>query len=287
MIRKVKSALKKLATCFTYKIKKPVYIPLIAGDALCNRVIMITGATGGLGYAFAKTFLMNKATVIIAGRNGDKLARTKEKLISELSCDKSLIVEMLLDLEVVDGFSDAIESISQELEGKKIDTLVNNAGMSAGAMLGKTTVVDYDKTVDTNLKGTYFLSQSIVNYFIREKIEGNILNVSSVSGIRPAISPYMVSKWGINGLTKGMAKKYIKYGIVVNGIAPGPTATEMLSLDGENLNYDKSPTGRYADPIEIANLALFLIGDTGRMIVGETVCITGGCGNLTFDDIVY
>ena len=97
----------------------------------------------------------------------------------------------------------------------------------------------------------------------------------------------MVSKWGVTGLTEGMAKKLIKYGIVVNGIAPGPVATEMLGLDGLNLDYDNAPAGRYSDPVEIANLAVFMISGMGRMIVGDTVYVSGGCGNLTFDDIEY
>ena len=74
---------------------------------------------------------------------------------------------------------------------------------------------------------------------------------------------------------------------MVNGIAPGPTATNMLGLEGDNLYYKKSPTERYIDSNEVANLAVFLISDMGRMIVGETIYITGGCGTLTYDDIKY
>lgn len=124
-------------------------------------------------------------------------------------------------------------------------------------------------------------------YLIERKIQGNILNISSVSGIRPAINPYMLSKRAIIGLTEGMAKKLIKYGIVVNGIAPGPVSTGMLNLDGSDLSNNNAPSGRYSEPVEVANLAVFLISDMARNIVGDTVYITGGCGNLTVDDIQY
>lgn len=125
-------------------------------------------------------------------------------------------------------------------------------------------------------------------YFIANKIAGNILNVCSSSSNRPAISPYTVSKWGEKGFTKGFAKKLIKDNIVVNAVAPGPTASGMLlESSGGDLTHLSSPAGRYVTAEEIANLALFLISDMGRMIVGETVFMTGGCGTLTFEDMIY
>lgn len=169
----------------------------------------------------------------------------------------------------------------------KIDALVNCIGMSRGDAFRYTEAEDFDAVMQTNIKSTYLISQVFANYFIENSIEGNILNISSVSGIRPANTPYMISKWGMNGLTKGMAKQLIKYGIVVNGIAPGPTATEMLRLDGSNLSYEGAPAKRFTAPAEVGNLAVFLLSDMARMIVGETIAISGGCGNLTYDDIPY
>ena len=117
------------------------------------------------------------------------------------------------------------------------------------------------------------------------KIQGNILNVSSSSAIRPASNSYGLAKWGIRGMTLGFAKHLSADGIVVNAIAPGPTATSML-LDAGNkdINRPSSPSERYATPEEIANLAVILVSDLGRMVNGDTVYVTGGCGLLTFDD---
>lgn len=119
-------------------------------------------------------------------------------------------------------------------------------------------------------------------------IKGNILNISSSSGIRPAVSAYALSKWGIQGLTLGLAKSLAPYGIVVNSIAPGPTATPMLlGNDIQNINRPRLPSGRYAMPCEIANMAVMLVSEMGRTIVGDTIYMTGGAGLITFDDIDY
>ena len=271
----MKNKIKKILSRFKKVVKEPVYIPVMSGELLKGKTVLITGGSGGIGTAIARRCKENGATVIIAGRNQEKLSLAAKEIDA---------IPFVLDIQNVSGMESAFSNL---VEKYRIDTLINNAGLQAGAQLGKTTEEDFDKTLSTNLKGTYFLSQIFSNYLIHNEIKGNILNVSSVSVHRPAISPYMVSKWGITGLTEGMAKKLIKHGIVVNGIAPGPVATEMLGLDGKNLNYDRAPAGRYSDPVEIANLAVFLISDMGRMIVGDTVYITGGCGNLTFDDVGY
>ena len=98
---------------------------------------------------------------------------------------------------------------------------------------------------------------------VQNNIQGHILNIISSSGNRPAVTPYNVSKWGQKGLTLGMAKKYIQEGIVVNGLAPGPTATGILEVDTEKDGIDlvKNPLKRYAMPEEIANMAVIMCSD--------------------------
>lgn len=105
---------------------------------------------------------------------------------------------------------------------------------------------------------------------ISNQIKGNILNIASSSSLRPANSAYTISKWGIRGLTSGLAKSLAPYGITVNGVAPGPTATPMLlKEDIHNISHPNLPAGRYVLPEEIANMALFLVSDMGRMVVGD------------------
>lgn len=142
--------------------------------------------------------------------------------------------------------------------------------------------------IEVSLRGAFMLSQAVAKYFVSHQIKGNILNIGSSSSFRPASSAYTLSKWGIRGLTLGMAKSLISKGIVVNGIAPGPTATPMLLPDGQkNIDLPSNPLGRYAMPEEIANMAVILTSDLGRTVVGAIVPMTGGAGIITFDDMKY
>ena len=118
-------------------------------------------------------------------------------------------------------------------------------------------------------------------------MKGHILNVASSSSLRPATTPYALSKWGIKGLTLGLAKKYIKSGIVVNGIAPGPTATPMLNRTSEEISNPRNPIGRLVMPEEIAYMSIILLSAIGDSIIGDIVYMTGGAGLITFDDVDY
>ncbi len=195
-----------------------------------------------------------------------------------------------MDNRDVAGFESCFENILAELKANgigQIDILVNNAGVF-GAFFSHATEEEYDKVMDTNLKGVFFLSQLFGKYMKDNGIKGNILNVASSSSLRPAISAYTVSKWGIRGLTLGLARALIPFGITVNGIAPGPTATPMLIKNAtEDISNSRYPTGRYALPEEIANCAVFLVSDMGRMIVGDIIYMTGGIGLFTFEDMNY
>lgn len=271
------------------KVKIPVYIPVFQSNLLRNRVALITGATSGIGYAIANAFLVNGSSVIITGRDSNRIEATCEKLRSlKPEYLNERIYGLTMDMKNTTSFKDCFNTVLEELKGKRIDILVNNAGTLSHSSFGTIREKEYVDVLDTNLKGTYFLSQLISEYMINNKIRGNILNIASSSSLRPAISPYTLSKWGLRGLTLGLAKTLIKYDITVNGLAPGPTATPML-LDKDNpaLNFPSNPTKRLAAPEEIANMAVILVSDIGRMIVGDIIYITGGSGLITFDDVDY
>lgn len=284
----VKLVLKEVRNILTkmFKRKVPIYIPVYQGNLLKGRCALITGGTSGIGFSIAKSFLENGCTVIITGRNEKKLLRNEEEL-KKISDD---VFSFKLDLSDVNNIEKNIDEIIKAIKYKKIDILVNNAGIISNKNIGETKIEDFENVINTNLRGTYFVSQCIFNYMKKNKIKGNILNIDSSSSLRPIVNPYSLSKWGIKGLTIGMAKKFIDYGIVVNGIAPGPTATNML-IDEEKMNNDISkyqgPITRFIMPEEIANFAVFLTSDMGRMIVGDVLYITGGIGTTTIDDINY
>lgn len=145
----------------------------------------------------------------------------------------------------------------------------------------------YDNVLNTNLKGSFFLSQMVGKYMKENQIKGNILNIASSSSLRPAISAYTLSKWGMRGLTLGLAKSLAPYGITVNGIAPGPTATPMLKSDNNDITNSRIPLGRFVMPEEIANMAVFLVSGLGRSIIGDIIYMTGGAGVVTYEDMSY
>ncbi len=278
----IKSIVKKK---FVRVKKEKVLIPCLEGNLLDNRNAFITGGSSGIGFAIAESFLKNGASVTICARNRERLEIAKQQLIAKCNCKEEKICILKLDISDVSNMK---EELSLFLKNKKIDIFVNNAGINEGNLFPNTTEKEYDKVLETNLKGMYFFSQEIAKYMIQNEIDGNILNITSSSALRPGISPYILSKWAERSLTLGMAKKYLPYGIVVNGLAPGSTLTPMIRKDNINdINYDNSPANRFVAPEEIGNLATVLVSGMGRMIVGDTIYATGGAGLLTYDDAEY
>lgn len=253
-------------------------------EMLKGRCALITGGTSGIGYSIAEAFLKAGASVIVTGRTEEKLQVAVENLRNH-----GQVFAVVMDSMNVSSFEPTFLRMEEMViaEGIKcIDILVNNAGV-LGAGLSNATEEQYDAVLDTNLKGVFFLSQLFGKYMVKNGIRGNILNVASSSSLRPAVSAYTISKWGIRGLTMGLARSLAIHGITVNGIAPGQTATPMLRKHDENLYNDTCPLGRWILPEEIANGAVFLVSDFGRAIVGDIMYMTGGSGLLSFEDMNY
>ncbi len=259
-------------------------VSMASNELLKGRCALITGGTSGIGFSIAEAFIKAGATVIITGRSQERIDTVLSKL------PKGKFFGIVLDNTKVDSFESKFSNILEMLKNSnifQIDILVNNAGVN-GKGMPNATEKEYDNILDTNLKGVFFLSQMIGKYFVRNNIKGNILNIASASSLRPADSAYSVAKWGIRGLSLGLAKALGKDGITVNGIAPGPTATPMMINNKElNMNLDRIPLGRYVMPEEIANMAVILVSDMGRSIMGELIFMTGGAANLTYDDVKY
>ena len=277
--------LKRKIKTITFK-KIPVEIPTLYGEVLKGKVAVVTGGTTGIGFEIAKAFIHNGASVIITGRDSERIANAVVKLKKEIGNSENMFVcGEVLDNTMTTQIEDRWKQILSHIENKHIDILVNNAGVISKTHFGKTDEKDYNLVMETNLKGTYFLSEIVSNYMIENGIKGNILNISSSSALRPAVSAYSMAKWAIHGLTLGMAKKLSPYGIVVNSIAPGPTATRMLQSDNIiNINRMSSPSERYATASEIANLAVIMVSDMSKMLNGDTMYAETACGLLTFDD---
>lgn len=262
-------------------------VSLAPNELLKGRVALITGGTSGIGYSIAKAFLASGATVCITSRNMEKLTKACLELKSIQQSYDNRVYGIVMNNKDISDFPKKIDEILQMRGMESIDILVNNAGVLGGDIATVTEDI-YDEIMDTNLKGLFFLSQTIGKYMRDNHIKGNILNIASSSSLRPATSAYTLTKWSTRGLTLGLAKVLAPYGITVNGIAPGPTATPMLGKNGEtDISFPTNPLGRYALPEEVANMAVFLVSGMGRSVVGDIVYMTGGSGLVTFDDVSY
>lgn len=260
---------------------KTVDVPApIQGERLAGRLALITGGSGGIGRELGKRFAAEGCKVVLAGSNEARAMAAAE------SIGNPNVKGAKVDLGNVGTLAHAVESVASMFPDESgISILVNCAGLLRGDRIGSTTESDWDAVIDVNLKGTYFVTQAVANHMIERGIEGNILNVSSSSALRPGWGPYEISKWGIKAFTLGAAYELIRYGIVVNAIGPGPTATSMLGKGGvnEDLAHPGNPSGRFVTPQEVADLALVLVSDAGRMIVGDTLYVTGGAGTICID----
>lgn len=254
-------------------------------NLLKGRNALITGGTSGIGYEIAKAYVLSGAKVVITGRNIERVQSARKKMEEELGISNRVYGIEMNNLKT-NRFQDDIEEVERLLG--RIDILVNNAGIGGGDIF-TTSEEEYDEVMNTNLKANVFLSRIVARKMIEKNIKGNILNIASSSSMRPANSAYILSKWGVRSLTEGLALSLIPYGIVVNGIAPGPTATPMLGKDLKTncLTRENNPIGRYVLPQEIANMSVILVSNMSRSIVGDIVYMTGGVGNITNTDFDY
>ena len=271
----LKKIFKKILRLKKEKIIIPVYTPVAPSQILHNKIVMITGGTGGIGFAIAKESIKCGAKVILCGTNTKKLSEFSAELGEK---SRSLVLDLYDYASIPDSVAKGLSLFPES----RIDILINAAGFHGDWDFFHFDENLFDKTMGINLKGTYYISQIVAQSMVQKKIKGHILFLSSSSSLRPAWTPYQISKWAVTGMTKGFADYLLPHGIIVNAIAPGPTATAMVKKDDDNLFYFNQPAQRYSTPEEIANLAIFMVSPLGDMIVGDTYYISGGSGVISY-----
>lgn len=235
---------------------------------------LVTGASRGIGYAIAKKLSQKGYKVVITGRNTDTLKRTADRLGEN-------VFPMAWDASEIEKAEEKVNKAADMLGG--LDIVVNNAGIFAQRnewdknSLLKTTAKEWQDVINVNASAVFFTMQAAVNYMLKNDIKGNILNITSVASEEPVYGAYGGSKILATGLTRGWGKMFAPNGITINGIAPGPVATEMNNWhEGDSMKHDRIPYGRFATIDEIAELALYLLSKNAKMICGETVIFDGG-----------
>ena len=243
-----------------------------------GKVAVVTGASRGIGKAIAVKLASKGATVVI-NYNGSRERAEEVKNEVESAGGKAVIIQC--NVADFDACKEFIETVIKE-QGR-IDILVNNAGITKDGLLMKMSEEDFDKVLDTNLKGTFHTIRAALRQMIRQR-SGRIINMASVVGVsgNAGQANYAASKAGIIGLTKTVARELASRGITVNAVAPGFIATDMTAVLPEAVQAEMTkgiPLGRFGDPkTDIAPVAVFLASDMASYVSGETITIQGGSG---------
>ena len=246
-----------------------------------DKIVLVTGASSGIGKAVAALFANNGATVIAVGRNDKELSALRESVSSADGTVKIQLADVT-ELSQIDRIvSEIVQSFGH------IDVLVNSAGIIKNGTVEDTTLDDWDKMMNINLRSVFNLMQKCVPHMIESK--GNIVNVSSVAGTRsfPNVLAYSVSKAAIDQLTRCSALELAAKGIRVNAVNPGVVVTNIHTRGGMDAGSyeaflerakETHPIGRPGTAEEVAELIYYLASDKAGWITGATYEIDGGRG---------
>ena len=250
-----------------------------------GKVALVTGGSRGIGSMIAAGFLASGAKVYISSRKAEVCDETAKKLSEEYGGECISIPADVSNVEGIEALADAIKT-----KEDKLDILINNAGVAWGEPIDTYPEIGWDKVMDTNVKGIFFLTQKLLP-LLREAGKDDparVINIGSIDGLKKGAFEnfaYGPSNAAVHHLSRVLAAFLIKEKIIVNAIAPGPYPTWMLSTGvgfGGDTDVDWSqvgeanPSGRVGGLEDIAGLAIFLCSRAGEYIVGQTIASDGG-----------
>jgi 2-deoxy-D-gluconate 3-dehydrogenase len=238
---------------------------------------LVTGAGTGIGRGMATGLAEAGAKVALAGNNRDVL----EEAAAEITGSGLKAFPFHVDMARTESISKLVESVLGDFG--RIDFLFNNAGIIHRAPFEDFSLENWEEMIRVNLTGPFLLSQCVARHMIEKKIEGSIVNTSSLIAVFGGITvpAYAATKGGLTQLTKSMCNDLAKYGIRVNAIGPGWVKTEMTEALQKNVERfqaisSRIPMGRWAIPEDLAGLAVFLASDASAYITGQVIFIDGG-----------
>jgi NAD(P)-dependent dehydrogenase (short-subunit alcohol dehydrogenase family) len=252
-----------------------------------GKVALVTGGSRGIGEMIAAGLLAQGAKVYISARNADACHATAARLSERFGASCRALPANLAELDGIQSLVDQFGKAEQRL-----DILVNNAGVAWVSPLDDFPESGWDKVMDTNLKGVFFLTQRLLPLLrasATAEDPARVINIGSVDGMHTSVFnafSYGASKAGLHHLTRMLAARLVRQNIIVNAIAPGPFPTHMLSIgvggggDVDAVDWERmgrnNPRGRIGTPQDIAGLAIFLSSRAGAFTVGEVISCDGG-----------
>lgn len=249
---------------------------------LDGKTALVTGASGGLGGHFARTLADAGAHTILAARRRERLEALRDDI--HAGGGRAEVVE----LDVTRPHSVAAAFDQLESKARSVDILVNNSGVAVGQAAVDIPEADWDRLLDTNLKGAWLMAQAFARRAIAAGSGGTIINIASILGHRVAagVAPYAASKAALEHLTRALALEWARHGIRVNAIAPGYFETELnrgfLASERGQAMVKRIPQRRPGAPAELDGALLLLASDAGSYITGATLVVDGGhsCASL-------
>ena len=239
---------------------------------LSNKIVIVTGASRGIGKTIAENLVLYGAKVAIVSRDLKQLNKVKNDINSEN------IICFSGDVTNYNQFKNIVEQVYKKWN--KINILINNAGITRDKILLRLSEEDWDEVINTNLKGYYITSKVVSKYMLKNK-SGKIINISSVIGQigNSGQSNYAASKAGVEGMTRSLAVELGSRNININCIAPGYIETDMTkNLNNDIINKMKQniPLNKLGLSQDIANLACYLCSDLSSYITGQVINVDGG-----------
>jgi len=255
------------------------YTTVVNRGFLSDRVAIVTGGTRGIGRAIVLALAQEGADCAFTFMRNNALA---ESLCREVDGMGRRALPVQMDVRDFEGAKLLTERIKGEFG--RIDILVNNAGITRDKSLMMMSKEDWSEVIDTDLTGVFNTTRACIITFLKQK-SGNIINISSVSGIHPlpGQTNYAAAKAGVIGFTKSLAKEIAPYNVRVNAVAPGFIETDMTGHLNEKHKERLTasiPSGRFGSPEEVARVVLFLASGASEYITGEVLQIDGGLGLL-------
>jgi len=250
----------------------------MGADQRCaGKIVLVTGAQRGIGRAVALRFAEAGADVALNFLDDEAATEAAAAEVRRLGRRAATIAADIARPEE----ARRLVAVAERVLGP-IDVLVNNAGIFPRTPFLELTEDTWDAVLDTNLKATFVCSQEAARRMVAQGRQGAIINISSGAPFRGSMraTAYMASKLGIVGLTRGMSRELAPHGIRVNAVAPGITNTAMPRLGNTEEALAAlaraNPTGRLAEPDDIADVVVFLATDAARHVVGQLVHVNGG-----------